>query len=87
MEHEAFRSLNGIEISSLLLDRQRQSQVERAAGRRRLILVAKVVPLYDDLYSIYERQGARRRMKASDKALTDIVQEPAGSPRFNLEDD
>lgn len=56
MEREAFRSLNGIEISSLL--RQRQSQVERAAGRRRLIPVAKVVPLYDDLYSIYERQGS-----------------------------
>jgi len=49
--------------------------------------VAKVVPLYDDLYSIYERQKARRRRRASDKALTNIVQEPAGSPRFNLEDD
>lgn len=30
MERKAFRSLNGIEISSLLLDRQRQSRAVRA---------------------------------------------------------
>lgn len=59
MERKAFRSLNGIEISSLLLDRQRQSRAVRAAGRRRLIPEAKVVSLYDDLYSTIRGGGWR----------------------------
>lgn len=71
MERKAVRSLNGTEISSLLLDRRRQSRAVRAVeGRRRLTPAAKVVSLYDDLYGTIrgggEEAGRVGRMEESE---------------------
>lgn len=80
---EAFRSLNGIEISSPL------RPTETIAGRAAREQVDDVLfpwlrsyP-YTTIYITYtEGQERGERKRASDKALTDIVQEPAGSAGF-----
>lgn len=82
---EAFRSLNGIEISSL---RPTETIAGRArAGRRRLIPVAKVVPLYDDLYNVYtegqEGQGERRGEEEDESIGQGSNRHRAGAGRFS----
>lgn len=80
--------LNGIEISCSPADRDNRRSSEQQVDDV-LFPWLRSYP-YTTIYIAYMRERKRRRRRrtrASDKALTDIVQEPAGSPRFNLEDD